>query len=84
MVHFDYVIKNSVGLHARPAKAITEYVRNSNQEVSFIYKEKKADARSILSLVCLGAVSGEQITIEINGNNEAFKNELEILLNNVL
>ena len=57
----DVVIKNQVGLHARPA---TFFIQKANEFKSSIWVEKderKVNAKSLLGVLSLGSVGGPSI-----------------------
>lgn len=63
-------IKNEVGLHARPAAI---FVQTANKYLCDIYletDEKKANGKSIMSVMSLGAYQGEELTIITKGEDE--------------
>lgn len=66
----DFVIKNKVGLHARPAAVL---VQTANKFKSNIFVEKdgkSVSAKSILGVLSLGAEKGIKISVEIEGEDE--------------
>ena len=63
-------IKNSVGLHARPA---TFFIQKANTYKSTIWVERddrKINAKSLLGVLSLGIVKDMTITIIADGNDE--------------
>lgn len=85
MVSLNVTIKNSVGLHARPA---TFFVQKANSYKSSIWVEKddyRVNAKSLLGVLSLGIVKGMAITLIADGADEnAAVEGLENLLNNEL
>lgn len=66
----DVVIKNQVGLHARPA---TFFIQKANEYKSSIWVEKeerKVNAKSLLGVLSLGIVGGTTIKIIADGSDE--------------
>ena len=66
----DVVIKNQVGLHARPA---TFFIQKANEFKSSIWVEKddrKVNAKSLLGVLSLGIVGGAGIKIIADGSDE--------------
>lgn len=74
-------IQNKTGLHARPAN---QFVSNAKKFKSDIYVEKdlkKANAKSIITILTLGAVQGSQVTVSAEGiDEEEAVNELVSLI----
>ncbi len=71
MVSRSVKIKNSVGLHARPA---TFFIQKANSFKSSIWVEKedcRVNAKSLLGVLSLGIVEGMTITLIADGSDEA-------------
>ncbi len=62
-------VKNTLGLHARPATAIAKLLQGTSASVSFTYRRETVNARSIMSVLMLAATKNSQITIEIEGKD---------------
>lgn len=62
-------VKNSLGLHTRPATLIVKLLQNSKSEVQFTYKKLTINAKSILSILMLAAAKKSNITITIEGED---------------
>ena len=70
MVSRDITIKNSVGLHARPA---TFFIQKANSYKSSIWVEKedcRVNAKSLLGVLSLGIMKGTTITLIADGADE--------------
>lgn len=70
MMTQDVTIKNSVGLHARPA---TFFIQKANSYKSSIWVEKddrSVNAKSLLGVLSLGIVNGMTITLVADGSDE--------------
>ena len=71
MISRDVTIKNSVGLHARPA---TFFIQKANSYKSSIWVEKedcRVNAKSLLGVLSLGITKGTTITLIADGADEA-------------
>ena len=71
MISRDVTIKNSVGLHARPA---TFFIQKANSYKSSIWVEKedcRVNAKSLLGVLSLGITKGTTITLIADGQDEA-------------
>ena len=71
MVSRSVKIKNSVGLHARPA---TFFIQKANSYKSSIWVEKddcRVNAKSLLGVLSLGIVEGMTITLIADGSDES-------------
>ncbi len=70
MISRNVTIKNSVGLHARPA---TFFIQKANSYKSSIWVEKedcRVNAKSLLGVLSLGIVKGMTITLIADGPDE--------------
>jgi phosphocarrier protein len=70
MISQSVVIRNSVGLHARPA---TFFIQKANSFKSSIWVEKedcRVNAKSLLGVLSLGIVKGTTITLIADGADE--------------
>ena len=66
----DVMVKNQVGLHARPA---TFFIQKANEFKSTIMVEKeerKVNAKSLLGVLSLGIKKGSNIVISAEGSDE--------------
>lgn len=66
----DLVIVNPTGLHARPAKVLVALAKRFKADVVVRYSQKKANAKSMVSILTLGAAKGACITVETSGEDE--------------
>lgn len=71
MQKLDYVIKDEVGIHARPAGKLVKEAKKFSSSIIIKTDSKEADASGLISLMGLGAKCGDKITVEITGNDEA-------------
>jgi phosphoenolpyruvate---glycerone phosphotransferase subunit DhaM len=63
----DFILTNSVGLHARPAALLARSVADLDAEVTVRFGEKQANAASVLALMGLGAQGGDRISVTATG-----------------
>lgn len=66
----DVVVKNQVGLHARPA---TFFIQKANEFRSSIWVEKeerRVNGKSLLGVLSLGIIGGTSIRIIADGSDE--------------
>lgn len=63
----EVTVVNEQGVHARPSHAIVECASRFDAEVALVHDGRRADARSILSVMTLGAVRGASVRIEAQG-----------------
>lgn len=67
MISFEHVIRNPVGLHARPAGLLTKLVKEHNYTINISYNGRTVRADRMLQMVSLGAVTGATILVGIFG-----------------
>ena len=70
MISRSVTVRNSVGLHARPA---TFFVQKANSFKSAIWVEKedcRVNAKSLLGVLSLGITKGTNITLIADGADE--------------
>jgi len=70
MKQLEITINNETGLHARPAKTLVNLVKPFKSSVTIWHGEKKANAKSLISVLTLGAAKGSQLKIEVDGEDE--------------
>ncbi|MCR5134858.1 MAG: HPr family phosphocarrier protein [Clostridiales bacterium] len=70
MVSAKYTIHSKVGLHARPASMLVKTANDYDSRVHIRTAEMDVDAKSILSVMVLGAGCGEEIEILVDGPDE--------------
>ena len=70
MKQIEIVIQNKTGLHARPAKVLVNLAKQFKSDISLQYKGKRANAKSMVSVLTLGAVNGSDIIVQANGVDE--------------
>lgn len=64
---FTYIIKDPIGLHARPAGAMVQLIKNYDCQVTIKCNDKIASGTSIIQLLQLGADKGSALQITAEG-----------------
>ena len=72
----EFLLKANGGLHARPASVFVKNCSQLASEITVICGNKKADGKSLISLLSLGAGLNAQISVEVNGDSEAADMEI--------
>ena len=70
MITQNVTLKNTIGLHARPA---TFFIQKANSYRSSIWVEKddrRVNAKSLLGVLSLGVVGGMTVTLMADGEDE--------------
>lgn len=70
MKEFSYVISDQAGIHARPAGLLVKQTQPYESEVTLIKGDKKGNAKSMLSVMGLGAKHGEEVVVQAEGPDE--------------
>lgn len=70
MREFFYTVEDPNGMHARPAGRLATFAKQFDAEIRVFYNEKEADAKRLLSLMSLGAVSGSVLRFCVTGTDE--------------
>jgi len=80
IVETSLVITNKVGLHARPARLLVQTAAQFRSQIQLRHGERTANAKSILGVLKLGAVSGDSIVLRAEGEDaeEALKTLVEL------
>ena len=70
MKEFNYVIKDPVGIHARPAGLLAKEAKNYKSTITFVKGEKSAKATALMKLMGMGIKQGDEVTIRVEGEDE--------------
>ncbi len=70
MKKFDHVVKNPMGVHARPAALVAQACTSFKSVVTISTDDKTADGSNVLQLLGLGAIKGTNLHITIDGADE--------------
>jgi len=65
----DVQIKNTMGLHTRPATTIVKLLQGCKSDVTFTCKKETINAKSILSILMLAARKNTKINIVVDGDD---------------
>lgn len=70
MESFEYKIKDSAGIHARPAGLLVKKASCYQSDITLKKDEKSADAKKIFALMGMVIKCGDTVTVEISGDDE--------------
>lgn len=70
MKEFKYVIKDTLGMHARPAGIFVKAASAYPCSITLELNGKSADAKRILNVMALCAKCGNEITLRADGEME--------------
>ena len=66
----DLTIHNPTGLHARPAKVFVNTAKQYKSDIRVQHGSKKANAKSLISMLTLGVECGSEIRLIVDGADE--------------
>ena len=69
MPEITITLQNKTGLHARPAGAFVRVAKQFRCEIKAVHQGKEANAKSILSVLSLGAEQGAMIGLKAEGDD---------------
>ena len=82
MKEIKYVVTDEIGLHARPAGLLVKAITGFDSNITIKKGTMESNAKSIIGIMALGIKNGEEVTIVIEGPDEAEASEtLRIFLN---
>ena len=85
MITREVTVKNSVGLHARPATFFIQKANSFSSTIAVEREDRRVNAKSLLGVLSLGIVKGMEITLVADGpDEEAAIDALADLIDNQL
>ena len=70
MKEFRYIIKDEIGLHARPAGKLSALAKEWKSEVIIEKGGKEVNASRLMMLMSLGIKHGDEVKVRITGEDE--------------
>lgn len=70
MKEFKYVITDEVGIHARPAGLLVKEAKQYTSTITIIKGDKSSKATSLMKLMGMGILKGDEITVQVEGDDE--------------
>ncbi len=58
------------GLEARPAALFVQMASKYESHISIVVKEKQVNAKSIMGMMSLGSIKGQEIELIVDGEDE--------------
>ncbi|ABR33401.1 MULTISPECIES: HPr family phosphocarrier protein [Clostridium] len=71
MIAKEVTVKNSSGLHARPATLLVKKASSFKSDVSIEYNGKKANVKSLIGVLSLAVTKDATIKVVASGDDEA-------------
>lgn len=74
-------IRNRSGLHARPAAIFINTCRQFKSKITIMKEGRMANGKNMLQILALGIDMGDEVTLEVSGEDEeeAFKTIIDLL-----
>ena len=70
MKSFSYVIKDKIGIHARPAGLLAKEAKNFKSEIIIEKDGKYVNVQRLMQVMGMGIKCGDTVNIKINGIDE--------------
>lgn len=70
MAKFEYVIKDEIGIHARPAGLLVKEAKKYESKVTVSANGKSAAATKLMAIMGMGVKCGDTVTVEAEGPDE--------------
>ncbi|MBN2880385.1 MAG: HPr family phosphocarrier protein [Clostridia bacterium] len=70
MTRSSIIVRNKVGLHARPASMFVKEAKKYQSTITVKLNDKEANGKSILEILTLGAEQGARIEVMADGRDE--------------
>ena len=75
MESFKYIINNTNNIHARPLSELAKIAKDSECDVTIIKYNTSKDIKKIIGIMQLGLKVGDEVIINIKGENKSKENE---------
>ncbi|MBO7310895.1 MAG: HPr family phosphocarrier protein [Clostridia bacterium] len=70
MKEFTHIVKDEIGLHARPAGALSKIAKEFKSEIIVEKSGNQVNATKLMMLMGLGIKQNDLLTIKISGEDE--------------
>lgn len=70
MKNFSYVIKDEIGIHARPAGLLVKEAKKYGSKIVLKSGGKSAEASRLMAIMGMGVKCGQTVEVEIFGEDE--------------
>ena len=70
MRNFQYVIKDEVGIHARPAGMLVKEAKMYESKITLTKDGKSAEATKLMAVMGLGVKCGQTVDVSVEGADE--------------
>lgn len=70
MKSFEYVIKDEVGIHARPAGMLVNKAKTFTSIITISRGDKSADCKKLMKLMSMGIKCNDSVIVTVEGEDE--------------
>ena len=70
MKKFNYIIKDEIGIHARPAGILAKEAKKYESRIIVGKGGKSAEARKLMAIMGLGVKCGDEVEVTVEGADE--------------
>ena len=70
MKSITYVIKDELGIHARPAGLLVKEAKQFASTITLECGEKKAAAKGLMGVMGMAVKQGHEVTVTVEGDDE--------------
>ena len=70
MKEFNYVIKDEIGIHARPAGMLAKTAKSFTSKITLTASGKTVEATKLMAVMGLGVKQGAEVIIQADGADE--------------
>lgn len=70
MKTFHYVVKDAVGIHARPAGLLVKEAKKYESKITLTKDGKSAEATKLMAVMGLGVKCGQTVEVSVEGADE--------------
>lgn len=70
MKTFEYVIKDELGIHARPAGLLVKEAKKYESKIVLSKEGKTAEATKLIAVMGMAVKCGQTVQVEVSGNDE--------------
>ena len=70
MQTFKYVVKDELGIHARPAGLLVKEAKNFASNITLEANGKKGSAKGLMGVMGMAVKQGHEVTVVVEGDDE--------------
>lgn len=71
MKEFKFTVTDPLGIHARPAGILVKEAKKFSSKITVWKGDKSCDMRKLLALMGLAVKQNDEITVQVDGDDEA-------------